>query len=361
MSKDYYKVLGIEKSANQDEIKRAFRKLAHQFHPDKPDGDEAKFKECNEAYQILGNEQKRQQYDQFGSNFDQQGGFGGGMGWEDFMQQARQGGGGAQGVNFDFGGIGDMFGDIFGFGGGNRRQQAKGEDIQIDLQLSFKDSVFGLDQTVEIYKATKCSKCHGNGAEPGTPIESCSTCNGQGKISRVQRTFLGNIQTATTCQDCHGEGKKAKNPCTKCTGTGVSNEKEKIEIKVPGGIEDSSTLRMSGKGNSAPHGGIPGDLYVRIFVKADSEFQRHGNDIIKAEKLSFKQAALGDKLDVKTLDGEISLKIPAGTQPNTKFRLKGKGVPHLHGSGRGDLYIQVIVEVPTKLNKDQKKALDSFA
>ncbi|MBT4722619.1 molecular chaperone DnaJ [Candidatus Falkowbacteria bacterium] len=357
MSKDYYKTLGIEKNANQDEIKRAFRKLAHKYHPDKPDGDEAKFKECNEAYQVLGNEQKRQQYDQFGSSFDQQGGFGGGMGWEDFMSQARQGGGGA---SFDFGDIGDIFGDVFGFGR-NSRRQAKGADIQIDLQISFKDSVFGVDQTVELYKATKCSKCNGNGAEPGTPIEECKTCNGQGKIKKIQKTFLGAIQTATTCQDCHGEGKKAKTPCGKCAGTGISNEKERIEIKVPAGIEADSTLRMSGKGNAAPKGGIAGDLYVRIFVKQDSEFLRKGNDIVKFEKISFKQAALGDKLDVKTLDGEISLKVPAGTQPNTKFRLKGKGVPYLNSSGRGDLYIQVEVEVPTKLNKEQKKALESFS
>lgn len=357
MSKDYYKTLGIEKNANQDEIKRAFRKLAHKYHPDKPDGDEAKFKECNEAYQVLGNEQKRQQYDQFGSSFDQQGGFGGGMGWEDFMSQARQGGGGA---NFDFGDIGDIFGDVFGFGR-NSRRQVKGDDIQIDLQISFKDSVFGVDQTVELYKATKCSKCNGNGAEPETPIEECKTCEGQGKIKKVQRTFLGAIQTATTCQDCHGEGKKAKTPCKKCTGSGISNEKERIEIKVPAGIEADSTLRMSGKGNAAPKGGIAGDLYVRIFVKQDSEFLRKGNDIVKFEKINFKQAALGDKLDVKTLDGEISLKVPAGTQPNTKFRLKGKGVPYLNSSGRGDLYIQVEVEVPTKLSKDQKKALELFS
>ena len=357
MSKDYYKILDIDKSASQDEIKRSFRKLAHKYHPDKPDGDEAKFKECNEAYQVLSNEQKRQQYDQYGSTFDQQGGFGGGMGWEDFMQKARQGGGG--GVNFDFGDLGDLFGGAFGFGGG-RKKEKRGDDIQIDLQIEFKDSVFGINQTVELYKSTTCPKCKGDGAEEGTPIETCKPCNGQGQIKKVQRTFLGAFETAAQCPDCHGQGKVPKTPCKKCSGSGVSNETERVEIKVPAGIENGSTLRLSQMGNASPHSGTAGDLYVRIFVKADSQYERVGNDIIKEETISFKKAALGDKIDVKTLDGEIELKIPAGTQPNTKFRLKSKGVSYLHGSGRGDLYIQIKVDVPTKLSKEQKKALESF-
>jgi len=360
MGKDYYKILNIEKSANQDEIKRAFRKLAHKYHPDKPDGDEAKFKEINEAYQVLGNAEKRSQYDQFGSTFDQQGGFGGGMNWEDFMKHARQGGGGFRNVNFDFGDLGDMFGDIFGFGGGSSKRENRGSDIQIDITIEFKEAVFGVKKQIELYKYNKCSHCHGNGAEPGTPIDTCKTCNGQGRVTKVQRTFLGAIQTASICPDCNGQGKKAQTPCSKCSGQGISKQNEMIEINIPAGIENGSTIRLSGKGNAAAHGGEEGDLYVNVFVKNDSEFERHGSDVIKHEKISFRQAALGDKIEVQTLDGAVDLKIPSGTQPNTKFRLRGKGIPILNGTGRGDLYVVAVVEVPKKLTRKQRKMLEEF-
>ncbi len=363
MGKDYYKILNVDKSADQDEIKRAFRKLAHQYHPDKQTGDEKKFKEINEAYQVLGNVEKRQKYDQYGSTFDQMGGFGGGMNWDDFMKQAR-GGGGSRSANFDFGGLdlGDIFGDIFGFGGGRgqSRSQNFGEDIQIDLQIDFKEAVFGTKKQVELYKTVKCDHCHGNLAEPGTKIITCQKCGGQGRVSRVQQTILGAIQTATTCPDCGGEGKKAQTPCTKCHGQGITKKKEVIDLQVPAGIENDSGLKMREQGNAAPYGGQSGDLYVQIRVLSDKNFERHGNDVYTAKKISFAEAALGCKTEVETLDGAIELKVPAGTQPGNKFRLRGKGVPYLHSAGRGDLYVIIEIDVPKKLSRRQKKLLEEF-
>jgi molecular chaperone DnaJ len=362
MGKDYYKILGIEKAASQDEVKTAFRKLAHKYHPDKQTGDEAKFKEVNEAYQVLGKADKREQYDQFGSDFEQQGGFGGGMGWEDFMNQARSGGGGGGFSNMNFGGIdlGDIFGDMFGFGGGRGSKRNRGQDIQMDMKISFKEAAFGVKHDVELYKGVNCGHCHGNMAEPGTPINTCKDCNGQGKTARVQRTMLGNFQTVAECQACHGEGKIPEKKCTKCSGTGVQKQNEKIEYEVPAGIESGSTIRLTGMGEAAAHGGQSGDLYVRVFVDSDKRFERHGADILYKLNTSFVQAALGDKIDVETLDGAVELKIPPGTQPGTRMRLKGKGMTRLHRKDRGDMYVEVNVEVPKKLSRKQKKLLEDF-
>lgn len=361
MGKDYYKILGVEKNASPDEIKQAFRKLAHQHHPDKQGGDEAKFKEINEAYQVLGNPEKRGQYDQFGATFDQQGGFGGGMGWEDFMSRAR-GGGGFNG--FDFGGIdlGDIFGDMFGFGGGGRdgRRKSRGSDIQVDFQIDFKESVFGVTKRIELYKAVKCDHCHGNMAEPGTKIVTCLSCDGKGRVTRVQRTFLGNFQTQSVCSDCNGEGKIAEKKCSQCRGQGIVNKKEEIEINVPAGIEAGSTIRFTGKGAAAPYGGSVGDLYVNIRVRKDKKFERRGNDILTKYTIPMKIAALGGEVDIETLEGVVSLKIPAGTQPNTQFRLKGKGVPQMHSSHRGDMYVEAEVEIPRHLSRRQRQLLEEF-
>jgi molecular chaperone DnaJ len=361
MSKDYYKVLGIEKNASPEEVKAAFRKLAHEYHPDKATGNEAKFKEINEAYQVLGNEKKRQQYDQYGSTFDQMGGFGGGANWEDFMSQAR---GGQGGIKFDFGGmdIGDIFGDVFGFGGGGQQRSKKhqGQDIQVDFKIEFKEAVFGVKKEIELYKQVKCGHCHGNLAEPGTKIITCSVCHGAGQVNRVQNTFFGAFQTAVVCSACQGEGKKAEQACSKCRGLGVVKEKEKIEVQIPAGIEDGSTIRFTGKGEAGSYSGRAGDLYVQIKIKADERFERDGNDVYVREKISFAEAALGTKKDIITLDGEINLKIPAGTQPTTKFRLREKGIPEVHGSGRGDMYVIIEVEVPAKLSRRQKQILEEF-
>ena len=362
MGKDYYKVLGIDKSATQDDVKKAFRKQAHKYHPDKETGDEAKFKEANEAYQVLGKPEKRQQYDQYGSNFDQQGGFGGGGNWEDFMRQARQGGGGGA-QNMDFGDLGDIFGDMFGFGGNRSRGGSRvvhGDDIQMDMSLDFSESVFGLKKEIKIFKQVKCSHCQGNLAEPGTPIKTCTTCNGNGQVVRIQRTMLGTFQTAAVCSDCRGEGKIAEKKCTSCEGHGIEEMEVKLDVQVPGGIVDGMTLRLSGQGHAGHYGGPTGDLYIRIHVKEDKNFTRVDDDIHTKQNISFVQASLGVKVEVKTLDGDVELKIPAGTQPGTKFRLKAKGVPHINASGRGDMFVETIVEVPKKLTRKQKQLLEDF-
>ncbi|MBI5077582.1 molecular chaperone DnaJ [Candidatus Falkowbacteria bacterium] len=363
MGKDYYKILGIEKGASADEVKRAFRKLAHEHHPDKAGGNEAKFKEINEAYQVLGNEQKRKQYDQFGATFDQQGGFGGGMNWDDFMKYARGGGGqDFGGFNFNFNGmdLSDIFGDLFGFGGSGRRGTKKrgGDNIQIDLTLEFKEAIFGAQKSVELYKTTRCDHCRGNLAEPGTKIATCSTCGGQGRVAKVQQTFFGAFQTAATCPNCHGEGKRPEVACSKCRGQGVMKQKETVEINIPAGVEDGMTLQVSGKGNVGLYGGRAGNLYVNLHVRADSRFERDADDIYVKAKIAFTQAILGDKIDIETLDGVVSLKIPEATQPGTQFRLREKGVPG--NNGRGDMYVIVEVVIPTKLSRRQRQLLEGF-
>jgi molecular chaperone DnaJ len=359
MSKDYYKILGVEKGATKDEIKKAFREKAHVFHPDKKDGDETKFKEINEAYQVLHDDQKRQQYDQFGSSFDQQGGFGGGMNWSDFMNQARGGGFSAGG---DFGDLNDILGDLFGggFGGGRRKTNNRGHDIEVDLSLSFEEAVFGVEKTIELYKLEICDKCNGNGAEPGTKISECKNCGGQGKVQKVQRTILGNMQTVVVCPDCVGEGKKHEKDCVKCSGQGRHKEKKQVQVKVPAGIDNGMTLRMQNEGEAGIKGSKSGDLFIHIHVKPSEEFKRQGNSIITHQEISFSQAALGDKVAIKTIDGEVSLKIPAGTQSGKVFKLKGKGVPSFQGYGKGDHHVEVIVKTPEKLSKDQKKILEEL-
>lgn len=364
MGKDYYEILGVKKGATNDEIKTAFRKLAHKYHPDKEGGDEAKFKEINEAYQVLGNEKKRQQYDQFGSTFDQQGGFGGNMNWEDFMRQARGGFGGGNMGGFDFGGIdlGDIFGDIFGFGGGGRRaeRKARGQDIQVDMTISLAEASTGVKKEIELFKNIKCPHCHGELAEPGTKVETCSTCKGQGQVIKVQRTFIGNIQTSAICPDCQGLGKKINELCHECRGQGVVKEKEKLEINIPAGIEDGVAIRYSGKGQAGAKGATAGDLYVRVRVQTDKRFERRGDDLITKKKISFVQATLGDKIEVETLEGLVDLKIPAGTQPGTRFRLKNKGMTRFERRDQGDLYVEVDVEIPTRISRAQRKALEDF-
>ncbi len=364
MSKDYYKILGVEKNASQDQIKKAFREKAHLYHPDKPGGDEKKFKEINEAYQVIGNEEKRKQYDQFGSTFDQQGGFGQGMNWDDFMKYARQGGGTYS--NVDMGDLGDILGDLFGggFGFGGSRSRAKartrGNDLEIDLTLDFKEAVFGVTKKIELYKLTVCDKCNGNGAEPGTKITECKTCQGKGQIQSVQRTILGNIQTMTVCPDCQGQGKTYEKACSKCQGQGRVKEKNYIEIKIPAGIDNNMTLKMSGAGEAGLRGGQAGDLYIHIHVKPDPNFKRHGDNIYSQLEIDFTTAALGAKVPAQTLDGEVELKIPAGTQSGQVFSLKGKGVPKFQRFGRGDQLVEIKVKTPKSLNKKQKKLLEEL-
>lgn len=360
MSKDYYKILGVEKNASQDELKKAFRKLAHQYHPDKQGGDETKFKEINEAYQVVGDAEKRQKYDQFGSDFEQQGGFGGGAGWEDFMRAARNGQGGGQGFNFNFGGdMGDIFGDFFG-GGSRGGRQRRGNDVQVDIELSFSEAAFGVEREIKLTKNNSCDICSGNGAEPGTELETCSTCQGRGQTVQVQRTILGAMQVAVQCSDCQGQGKKPKKKCKHCGGDGVVRSESKMTVKIPGGIDDGQSIRLSGKGESMGVSGQAGDLYVVVHVKSDKRFERDGFDVYTETRIPYPLAVLGGETDVETLDGVKTIKIPEGTQSHTQIRLRGYGTKTVQREERGDLFVKVIVDVPKKVSKQAKKLLDEL-
>jgi molecular chaperone DnaJ len=362
MSKDYYKTLGVEKNASADEIKKAYRKLAHQHHPDKSGGDEKKFKEINEAYQVLGDAKKREQYDRFGTAFEHaqgRGGFGGFEGFRDFS-------GYANGFEFNMDDLGDMFGgigDMFGFGGGGGRSSARskrGSDMQIEITLHFKDAVFGIEKEVRIAKLAACPDCRGSGAQPGAKIENCPACGGSGSTVQSQRTIFGNVQVRMTCQSCGGEGKKASQPCRKCSGAGRVRDNADVKVKIPAGISDGESIRLSGMGEAGVKGGPAGDLYIRVRVAPDPNFRREGDDIVSVIYIGIAQAALGDKVDVETVDGAVSLKIPEGTQSGKVFKLSGKGVPRLRGRGRGDHLVEVRVKIPTSLNRHQREALKNL-
>ncbi|MBP6942583.1 MAG: molecular chaperone DnaJ [Candidatus Buchananbacteria bacterium] len=352
MAKDYYELLGVPKAASADDIKKAFRKLAHEHHPDKASGNADKFKEINEAYQTLSNPEKRRQYDQFGNNY------------QDFSraQGGNPFGGGAQygGANFDFGEMGDL-GDLFGsfFGGSAQRPTAsRGDDLEVEVMLEFQEAVFGVEKTIELDKKITCDRCHGNGGEPGSKVTTCPTCHGNGRITRVQQTFLGNLQTQTTCPECRGDGKKIEHKCTQCHGQGSVRGSERIKVIIPGGIENGQAIRMGSKGEAGPGG--TGDLYVRVRIKPSTQFERDGNTILSEAKISIRQAILGDSIDVETVDGPVKLKIPEGTQSHTQFRLRDKGVPHLNRSGRGDHLVNVVVEIPKKLSRKDRKVIEGL-
>jgi len=356
MAKDYYKILDVDKGASQEDVKKAFRKLAHKHHPDKEGGDEAKFKEINEAFQVLGNPEKRRQYDQFGTTFDQGGpGFGGAGG-------PFGGGAGFNAQGFDMGDLGDILGDLFGgaAGFGGRARTKRGSDIEVDAEIEFKDAVFGKDEILNLYKNSKCENCKGNGAEPGTKISSCNICGGSGQVQSVQKTMFGTFQSARPCQDCHGEGKKPEKPCKKCSGTGITKQSQQIKIKIPAGIDNGEVIKLAGQGEEGAYGGRAGDLYVHAHVRPDERFKRDGLNIISKEHISFSQAALGDKIDVETVDGKVNLKIPSGTQGGQIFKLKGKGIPPLRGGSRGDHLVEVLVNVPKKISKEQKKIIEKL-
>lgn len=355
MGKDYYNVLGISKNANHDEIKKAFRKKAHEHHPDKKGGDEAKFKELNEAYQVLGNEKKRAQYDQFGSAFEHGQAGGGSQGFGGFS-------GFSEGFNINMDDLGDMvggFGDIFGFGGGGRgRARArKGSDLQVALTIEFSEAVFGAEKEIRINKIIQCDRCNGQGAEPGAKVETCKNCGGRGKTTRVQRTIFGQMQVEMGCSDCEGEGKKYDKKCSKCSGQGVAREEVNLKIKIPAGIDDGGVIRLTGQGEAGEKGASAGDLYLQTKVKPDPRFEREGDNIHSKVNISFTQAALGDKIEIETVDGPVKLKIPEGTQSGTNFRLRDRGVNSVHGRGRGDHFVVVQVKTPQSLNRKQKEAL----
>lgn len=356
MSKDYYNILGVDKGASKDEIKKAFRKKAHQFHPDKDTGDEEKFKEVNEAYQVLSDDQKRSQYDQFGQTFDGAGGAG--MNWQDFAQGfGGQGGFNAQG--FDFGDLGDIFGNIFGGAAGGGRggqRQQRGADIEMKLSLTFDEAIFGTEKEIDIDKVVGCEECKGSGAAEGSELETCGKCKGHGQITVMQNVLFGQVQSTRTCPDCNGKGKKPKQRCASCVGEGIKHGRETVKVKIPAGVNHGEVVRLQGRGH-AGRNGVSGDLYIHVDVKESKTFKRSGDDILSEVYIKVSQALLGDKIEVKTVDGFVTLKVPEGTQSGTVFRLKGHGVQHVRGRGKGDHYVTVNIEIPKSLNRKQKKLI----
>lgn len=355
--RDYYEVLGVSRNATQEEIKRAYRKLARQYHPDVNKDDpqaEEKFKEINEAYRVLSDNEARARYDQFGhAAFDGQPGAGGFGGFEGFDPSG------------GFEGFGDIF-DLFDmFTGGAARQRARGpvrgRDLEMEVVVDFEEAVFGTEKPLEVSRIETCSRCHGNQAEPGTPIRTCPECGGSGQVRRVRQTPFGQFVTATTCGRCRGQGKYAETPCSRCGGTGVTEEKRRITVRIPAGIDSGYRIRLRGEGEAGLRGGPPGDLYLLVRVRPHKVFKRDGADIILEHPLQFVQAALGDEIEVPTLEGTHKVTIPEGTQHGTEFRLRGLGVPRVDGYGRGDQIVRVRIEVPRKLTAEQKDLLRKFA
>lgn len=356
--RDYYEVLGVQKSATDAEIKRAYRKVAKKYHPDMNPGDkeaEAKFKEATEAYEVLSDSQKRAQYDQFGhAAFDQNGGFGGGAG-------------GFGGFDFNGGDMGDIFGDLFGgmFGGGGSRARRngpmQGAHVRADIRITFEEAVFGCKKELEIMLKDECETCHGTGAKPGTSPETCPKCGGRGQIVYTQQSMFGTVQNVQTCPECNGSGKVIRQKCTKCGGTGYESKKKKIEVTVPAGIDNGQSIRIRGKGEPGKNGGPRGDLLVSVTVSRHPKFQRREYDLFSTEPITFAQAALGATIKIQTVDGPYEHTIKPGTQTDTKVRLRGKGVPSIRNKNvRGDHYVTLVVQVPESLTEKQKQALRAY-
>ena len=355
--KDYYEVLGVEKSAGADEIKKAYRKIAKENHPDLHPGDKAceeRFKEANEAYEILSDDEKRKKYDQFGhAAFDPSYGAGAG------------GFGGFGG----FGDLGDIFGDIFGgfggFGGGGTRSNPnaprKGENIRASVNISFEEAAFGCEKEVTVARVEQCPDCKGSGCAPGTTPEVCPDCKGSGYVTTAQRTPFGVMQSQSPCGKCRGSGKIIHQPCKTCKGMGNIRRQHKINVTIPAGIDDGQAISQRGKGNAGANGGPAGDLLVSVIVRPHSKFERDGNSVLLEMPITYAQATLGAELEVPTLDGNVKMTIPEGTQPGAVFRLRGKGIPYLRGSGRGDQFITVTLAVPKNLTSSQKELLRQFA
>ncbi len=350
--RDYYEILGVSKSAQDSEIKKAYRKLAKQYHPDVNPGNkeaEAKFKEANEAYEVLSDSQKRSTYDRFGHEGMNGAGFGG------F--------GGSGGFGFDFGDIFDSFFGGTGFGTSSRNKNGprKGSDLKYSMEITFEEAAFGAKKSFAVNKLQKCSKCDGSGAKEGSKPVTCSQCNGTGQVQHKQNTPFGQFVNVSACTKCNGEGKIIDNPCNECSGAGSVRKRINMEIDIPSGIDDGQTISMRGQGEPGKKGGPDGDLYVTVHIKPHALFQRQGYDVLCEIPITFTQAALGAEMEVPTLDGRVKYDIPEGTQTGSVFRLKNRGIKHLRSNSRGDQFVKVNVEVPKKLNSKQKEILKQFA
>ena len=354
--RDYYEVLGIQKGASEDEIKKAYKKLARKYHPDMNPGDkeaEEKFKEVNEANEVLSDPEKKARYDQFGfAGVDPNYGAGAG--------------GGAYGGGFDFGDLGDIFGSFFGggFGGGQRRNPnapQRGESIRASVSISFTEAAFGCEKSVTIERSEQCPTCKGSGCAPGTTPEVCPDCHGSGTVQTRRQTPMGVFASNGPCRKCGGTGRLIHQPCSDCRGSGAVRKRRTIKVNIPAGIDHGQTISLRGQGGAGKNGGPAGDLLITIMVQPHEIFRRDGVDVFCEAPITFTQAALGAELEIPTIDGKVKYSIPEGTQTGTVFRLKGKGVPVLNGRGRGDQYVTVVIETPRSLNKEQKEALRRFS
>lgn len=356
MSKrDYYEVLGVSKSASEAELKKAYRKKAIQFHPDKnPDDKQAEenFKEAAEAYEVLSNPEKRQRYDQFGHagmGGAAGGGFGGGMNMEDIFSHFG-----------DIFGGGSFFGGGFGGGGRSSRRVNRGSNLRVKVKLTLKEIAEGVEKKIKVKKYVECNSCNGSGAKDGSSFSTCSTCNGSGQVTRVQNTILGQMQTASTCPSCNGEGKMITNKCTSCAGEGIVRDEEVISINIPAGVAEGMQLSVSGKGNAARRGGINGDLLILIQEEEHPELVRDENDLLYNLFISIPDSILGTAVEIPTIENKVKVKIDGGTQPGKILRLRGKGLPDVNGYGRGDLLVKINVWVPKNVSKEEKKVLEKL-
>lgn len=354
--RDYYEVLGVSRGASEDEIKKAYKKMARKYHPDLNPGDktaEEKFKEVNEAYEVLSDADKKARYDQYGHagvdpNFGA-GGFGGGFDG-----------------SFDFGDLGDIFGSFFGggFGGGRRTNPnapQRGESIRMSIAISFEEAAFGCEKAVTVERYETCDTCHGNGCAPGTSPEVCPDCHGTGTVQVRRQTPMGVFATSSPCPKCGGKGRIIHQPCKDCRGSGMVRKKKAIQASIPAGIDNGQTISIRGQGNAGKNGGPAGDLLITITVRPHELFRREGTSVLCEAPITFTQAVLGAELEIPTIDGKVKYTLPEGTQSGTTFRLKGKGIPSINGRGRGDQYVTVYIETPKNLNKEQKEALKKFA
>jgi len=353
--RDYYQILGISRQASQDEIKKAYRKLAHQHHPDKG-GDEKKFKEINEAYQILSDKDKRAQYDRFGRVFE--GVPGGEPGFDFQWAWGRP----DMDFEFDFGDLGEMMEEMFGFGApGRKRDIKKGKDIEIDIEIPLEDTLRGKEKEISLYKKILCVRCQGQGAEPGTKINECFSCRGTGQVQQIKRTFFGSFTKFTVCPECKGEGQRPEKLCNVCKGEGRMGGEERLKIFIPAGVDTNQVIKVEGRGEAGKRGGKPGDLYVRVFVKDHPIFKRKGDDLYISMPISFSQAVLGAEIEIPSLEGaKLLLKVPAGTESGKILRISGKGILHFSGYGRGNMYVELIIKTPKKLTKKQKELLEKL-